>query len=112
MIGKHEIEEIAQRSRATAEIRVERRSHRVDEVGSGPEGRRVRPGQATTASASAIQMARSGLGNQQKPIGSFLFSGPPGVAKTEVARQLAYTMGIELIRFDMSEYMERHAVPV
>ncbi|SFZ74115.1 ATP-dependent Clp protease ATP-binding subunit ClpA [Chitinimonas taiwanensis] len=60
--------------------------------------------------ASAIKMARAGLGNPQKPIGSFLFSGPTGVGKTEVARQLAYTMGIELIRFDMSEYMERHAV--
>jgi ATP-dependent Clp protease ATP-binding subunit ClpA len=60
--------------------------------------------------ASAIKMARSGLGNTQKPIGSFLFSGPTGVGKTEVARQLAYTLGIELIRFDMSEYMERHAV--
>jgi ATP-dependent Clp protease ATP-binding subunit ClpA len=55
-------------------------------------------------------MARSGLGNPQKPIGNFLFSGPTGVGKTEVARQLAYCMGIELIRFDMSEYMERHAV--
>jgi ATP-dependent Clp protease ATP-binding subunit ClpA len=60
--------------------------------------------------ASAIKMARSGLGNPQKPIGAFLFSGPTGVGKTEVARQLAYTLGIELIRFDMSEYMERHAV--
>jgi ATP-dependent Clp protease ATP-binding subunit ClpA len=58
----------------------------------------------------AIKMSRSGLGNPQKPIGSFLFSGPTGVGKTEVARQLAYCMGIELIRFDMSEYMERHAV--
>ncbi|MHB1233466.1 MAG: ATP-dependent Clp protease ATP-binding subunit ClpA [Burkholderiales bacterium] len=65
---------------------------------------------AIDALASAIKMARSGLGNAQKPIGSFLFSGPTGVGKTEVARQLAYTMGIELIRFDMSEYMERHAV--
>lgn len=60
--------------------------------------------------SSAIKMARSGLGSSQKPIGSFLFSGPTGVGKTEVARQLAYTLGIELIRFDMSEYMERHAV--
>ncbi|HJS37442.1 MAG TPA: ATP-dependent Clp protease ATP-binding subunit ClpA [Burkholderiales bacterium] len=66
--------------------------------------------QAIDALASAIKMARSGLGNPQKPIGSFLFSGPTGVGKTEVARQLAYCMGIELIRFDMSEYMERHAV--
>jgi ATP-dependent Clp protease ATP-binding subunit ClpA len=59
---------------------------------------------------AAIRTARSGLGNPQKPIGNFLFSGPTGVGKTEVARQLAYCMGIELIRFDMSEYMERHAV--
>jgi ATP-dependent Clp protease ATP-binding subunit ClpA len=66
--------------------------------------------QALDALASAIKMARSGLGNPQKPIGNFLFSGPTGVGKTEAARQLAYCMGIELIRFDMSEYMERHAV--
>jgi len=65
---------------------------------------------AIDALVSAIRMARSGLGNPQKPIGNFLFSGPTGVGKTEVARQLAYCLGIELIRFDMSEYMERHAV--
>ena len=65
---------------------------------------------AIEALASAIKMARSGLGRPDKPIGSFLFSGPTGVGKTEVARQLAYILGIELIRFDMSEYMERHAV--
>ena len=65
---------------------------------------------AIEALSAAIKMARSGLGSNQKPIGSFLFSGPTGVGKTEVARQLAYTLGIELIRFDMSEYMERHAV--
>jgi ATP-dependent Clp protease ATP-binding subunit ClpA len=65
---------------------------------------------AIEALAAAIKMARSGLGNPQKPIGNFLFSGPTGVGKTEVARQLAYCLGIELIRFDMSEYMERHAV--
>ncbi len=65
---------------------------------------------AIEALASAIKMARSGLGKPDKPIGSFLFSGPTGVGKTEVARQLAFTLGIELIRFDMSEYMERHAV--
>ncbi|HEX6705057.1 MAG TPA: ATP-dependent Clp protease ATP-binding subunit ClpA, partial [Albitalea sp.] len=65
---------------------------------------------AIEALASAIKMARSGLGKPDKPIGSFLFSGPTGVGKTEVARQLAYILGIELIRFDMSEYMERHAV--
>jgi len=65
---------------------------------------------AIDALVAAIRTARSGLGNPQKPIGNFLFSGPTGVGKTEVARQLAYCMGIELIRFDMSEYMERHAV--
>jgi len=65
---------------------------------------------AIDALAAAIKMARSGLGKPEKPIGSFLFSGPTGVGKTEVARQLAYLLGIELIRFDMSEYMERHAV--
>jgi ATP-dependent Clp protease ATP-binding subunit ClpA len=65
---------------------------------------------AVDALASAIKMARSGLGKADKPIGAFLFSGPTGVGKTEVAKQLAYILGIELIRFDMSEYMERHAV--
>ncbi len=58
----------------------------------------------------AIKMSRSGLGDEEKPIGSFLFSGPTGVGKTEVTRQLAKIMGIELVRFDMSEYMERHTV--
>jgi len=60
--------------------------------------------------ASAIKMTRSGLGMPDKPIGNFLFSGPTGVGKTEVARQLAYILGIELVRIDMSEYMERHSV--
>ncbi|WP_025917121.1 ATP-dependent Clp protease ATP-binding subunit ClpA [Herminiimonas sp. CN] len=65
---------------------------------------------AIEALASAIKMARAGLGKTDKPIGSFLFSGPTGVGKTEVAKQLAFVLGIEMIRFDMSEYMERHAV--
>ena len=65
---------------------------------------------AIDALAASIKMARSGLGKGDRPIGSFLFSGPTGVGKTEVAKQLAYILGIELIRFDMSEYMERHAV--
>jgi ATP-dependent Clp protease ATP-binding subunit ClpA len=60
--------------------------------------------------ASSVKMARSGLGRPDKPIGAFLFSGPTGVGKTEAAKQLAYIMGIDLLRFDMSEYMERHAV--
>ena len=65
---------------------------------------------AIEALAASIKMARSGLGKPDKPIGAFLFSGPTGVGKTEVARQLAFTLGVELLRFDMSEYMERHAV--
>mgnify|MGYP003636134152 FL=1 len=66
--------------------------------------------QAIEALSGAIKMSRSGLRDEEKPIGSFLFSGPTGVGKTEVTRQLAMIMGVELIRFDMSEYMERHTV--
>jgi ATP-dependent Clp protease ATP-binding subunit ClpA len=65
---------------------------------------------AIEALAASIKMARSGLGDQRKPVGSFLFAGPTGVGKTEVTRQLAIAMGIEFVRFDMSEYMERHTV--
>ncbi len=65
---------------------------------------------ALEALAAAVKMARSGLGRADKPIGSFLFSGPTGVGKTEAAKQLANIMGIDCIRFDMSEYMERHAI--
>lgn len=66
--------------------------------------------EAITTLATSIKMSRSGLGDEQKPIGSFLFAGPTGVGKTEVTRQLATALGIELVRFDMSEYMERHTV--
>jgi ATP-dependent Clp protease ATP-binding subunit ClpA len=66
--------------------------------------------EAIGALASAIKLSRAGLRDPQKPIGCYLFSGPTGVGKTEVAKQLAKVMGVELIRFDMSEYMERHAV--
>jgi ATP-dependent Clp protease ATP-binding subunit ClpA len=65
---------------------------------------------AIKALSGAIKMSRSGLRDEEKPIGAFMFSGPTGVGKTEVTRQLAMLMGVELIRFDMSEYMERHAV--
>jgi ATP-dependent Clp protease ATP-binding subunit ClpA len=65
---------------------------------------------AIEALSSSIKMARSGLGKDNKPIGAFMFSGPTGVGKTEAAKQLAYTLGIDLLRFDMSEYMERHTV--
>ena len=60
--------------------------------------------------SSAIKLARAGLRAEGKPIGSFLFAGPTGVGKTEVTKQLARQMGVELVRFDMSEYMERHTV--
>jgi ATP-dependent Clp protease ATP-binding subunit ClpA len=66
--------------------------------------------EAISVLSSAIKMARSGLGDENKPVGSFLFAGPTGVGKTEVTRQLALIMGVELLRFDMSEYMERHTV--
>ncbi len=66
--------------------------------------------QAIEALAASIKMARSGLGEKTKPVGSFLFAGPTGVGKTEVTRQLAATLGVEFLRFDMSEYMERHTV--
>ncbi|MEM7501390.1 MAG: ATP-dependent Clp protease ATP-binding subunit ClpA [Pseudomonadota bacterium] len=65
---------------------------------------------AISALAAAIKMSRSGLNDEDRPIGSFLFAGPTGVGKTEVTRQLAMILGVELIRFDMSEYMERHTV--
>ncbi|MEJ0040552.1 MAG: ATP-dependent Clp protease ATP-binding subunit ClpA [Gammaproteobacteria bacterium] len=65
---------------------------------------------AIEALSASIKMARSGLGDQRKPVGSFLFAGPTGVGKTEVTRQLALVMGVEFLRFDMSEYMERHTV--
>ncbi|MFZ5711196.1 MAG: ATP-dependent Clp protease ATP-binding subunit ClpA [Pseudomonadota bacterium] len=74
--------------------------------------RRVVFGQdaAITALSSAIKLARAGLREPEKPIGNYLFAGPTGVGKTEVAKQLASTLGVELLRFDMSEYMEKHAV--
>ena len=65
---------------------------------------------AIDALTAAIRLSRSGLGNEEKPIGSFLFAGPTGVGKTEVTKQLARVMGVELLRFDMSEYVERHAI--
>jgi len=77
-----------------------------------PELKKVIYGQDTAveALASAIKLSRAGLGSLDKPIGSFLFSGPTGVGKTELARQLARILGVELLRFDMSEYMEKHTV--
>ena len=65
---------------------------------------------AVDALCSAIKLARAGLREPEKPIGNYLFAGPTGVGKTEVAKQLALSLGVELLRFDMSEYMEKHAV--
>ncbi|SDV49382.1 ATP-dependent Clp protease ATP-binding subunit ClpA [Chitinasiproducens palmae] len=110
-IGKSEIEEIISKI-----ARVPAQSVSQDDRGKlqtlDRDLRAVVFGQdpAIEALAAAIKMSRAGLGKTDKPIGSFLFSGPTGVGKTEVAKQLAFTLGIELIRFDMSEYMERHAV--
>jgi ATP-dependent Clp protease ATP-binding subunit ClpA len=111
VIGKHEIEEIIAKI-----TRIPAQTVSVDDRNAlktlDRDLKAVVFGQdkAIDALTAAIRMARSGLGNPAKPIGSFLFSGPTGVGKTEVARQLAYVMGVELLRFDMSEYMERHAV--
>ncbi|HSM98760.1 MAG TPA: ATP-dependent Clp protease ATP-binding subunit ClpA, partial [Gallionella sp.] len=111
IIGKHEIEEIIAKI-----ARIPPRTVSSDDRNTlktlDRDLKAVVFGQnkAIDALATAIKMSRSGLGNPQKPIGSFLFSGPTGVGKTEVARQLAYAMGMPLHRFDMSEYMERHAV--
>ncbi len=111
IISKHEIEEVVAKI-----TRIPPQTVSNDDRNSlktlGRDLKSVVFGQdkAIDALTTAIKMARSGLGNPLKPIGSFLFSGPTGVGKTEVARQLAYVMGVELIRFDMSEYMERHAV--
>jgi len=111
LIGKHEIEEIISKI-----ARIPPRTVSSDDRNTlktlDRDLKAVVFGQnkAIDALATAIKMSRSGLGSPQKPIGSFLFSGPTGVGKTEVARQLAYAMGMPLHRFDMSEYMERHAV--
>ncbi|MBS0415905.1 MAG: ATP-dependent Clp protease ATP-binding subunit ClpA [Proteobacteria bacterium] len=110
-IGKHEIEEIVAKI-----ARIPPASVSNDDRGKLQTLERdlksVVFGQdaALEVLAAAVKMARSGLGKGDKPIGSFLFSGPTGVGKTEAAKQLAYIMGVDLIRFDMSEYMERHAV--
>ncbi|MBA2484457.1 MAG: AAA family ATPase, partial [Nitrosomonas sp.] len=111
VIGKHEIENIVAKiarippqnisSNDRNKLKMLDRDLKAIVFGQDP---------AINALTAAIRMARSGLGNPQKPVGSFLFSGPTGVGKTEVARQLAYALGIQLHRFDMSEYMERHAV--
>ncbi|MCX7193938.1 MAG: ATP-dependent Clp protease ATP-binding subunit ClpA [Proteobacteria bacterium] len=111
IVGKHEIEEIIAK---IARIPTRTVSHddrnALKNLDRDLKATVFGQNKAIDALARAIKMSRSGLGNPQKPIGSFLFSGPTGVGKTEVARQLAFAMGMPLHRFDMSEYMERHAV--
>ncbi len=111
MIGKAEIEDIVSKIARIppASVSTDDRS-KLQHLDRDLRNTVFGQDKAIDALASAIKMSRSGLGKPDKPIGSFLFSGPTGVGKTEVAKQLAFTLGIDLIRFDMSEYMERHAV--
>ncbi len=111
VIGVHEIEEVVARM-ARIPPRQVSRSDRDALKTLERDLKMVVFGQdeAITTLASAIKMSRSGLSDGDRPIGSFLFAGPTGVGKTEVTRQLSLTLGIELIRFDMSEYMEAHTV--
>ena len=111
LIGKHEIEDIiAKIARIPPRTVSSDDRNTLKNLDRDLKATVFGQDKAIDALARAIKMSRSGLGNPQKPIGSFLFSGPTGVGKTEVARQLAYSMGMPLHRFDMSEYMERHAV--
>ncbi len=110
-IGKHEIEEIVAKIARIppASVSNDDRS-KLQTLERDLKSVVFGQDKALDVLAAAVKMARSGLGKADKPIGSFLFSGPTGVGKTEAAKQLAYIMGVELIRFDMSEYMERHTV--
>jgi ATP-dependent Clp protease ATP-binding subunit ClpA len=111
LVGKHEIEEIiAKIARIPPRTVSSDDRNALKNLDRDLKATVFGQNKAIDMLARAIKMSRSGLGNPQKPIGSFLFSGPTGVGKTEVARQLAYSMGMPLHRFDMSEYMERHAV--
>ncbi len=111
VVGKHEIEEIiAKIARIPPRTVSSDDRNTLKNLDRDLKATVFGQNKAIDTLARAIKMSRSGLGNPQKPIGSFLFSGPTGVGKTEVARQLAYSMGMPLHRFDMSEYMERHAV--
>ncbi|MDD2685973.1 MAG: ATP-dependent Clp protease ATP-binding subunit ClpA [Gallionella sp.] len=111
VVGKHEIEEIiAKIARIPARTVSHDDRNALKNLDRDLKATVFGQNKAIDVLARAIKMSRSGLGNPQKPIGSFLFSGPTGVGKTEVAKQLAFIMGMPLQRFDMSEYMERHAV--
>ncbi|MDF1686023.1 MAG: ATP-dependent Clp protease ATP-binding subunit ClpA [Parvibaculaceae bacterium] len=110
-IGVKEVEEVvATMARIPAKTVSRNDTEKLKEL--GPDLQRVVFGQdaAIDALSAAIKLARAGLREPEKPIGSYLFSGPTGVGKTEVARQLADVLGVEMLRFDMSEYMERHTI--
>jgi ATP-dependent Clp protease ATP-binding subunit ClpA len=110
-IGVKEIENtIATMARIPPKNRFQGRRGGARQSREGTEARGLRPGPAIETLTSAIKLARAGLREPDKPIGSYLFSGPTGVGKTEVAKQLARFARVELLRFDMSEYMERHTV--
>jgi len=110
-LGTHEIEEVVARMAKIPPKTVSQRDEAAL-ADLGPALRRVIFGQdrAIDALSSAIKLSRAGLGSPEKPIGSFLFSGPTGVGKTELAKQLAEVMGVQFLRFDMTEYMEKHTV--
>ena len=112
MIGKTEVEEIVAKIARIPPTNVSTDDRNaLQDARPRPEERRVRPGQGDRRARRRRSRWRArAWAIRDKPIGNFLFSGPTGVGKTEVARQLAYCLGVELIRFDMSEYMERHAV--
>ncbi len=110
-VGAKDIEEIvAKIARVPIKAVNARDKNALKTLGDDLKGVVFGQNQAIEALSSAIKLSRAGLRDPQKPIGCYLFSGPTGVGKTEVARQLAAIMGIEIVRFDMSEYMERHAV--
>jgi ATP-dependent Clp protease ATP-binding subunit ClpA len=111
VVGKAEVESIISKmARIPPQTVSADDSHKLQTIDRDLKNVVFGQDKAVDAVTSAIKMSRAGLGKIDKPIGSFLFSGPTGVGKTEVASQLAFILGVKLIRFDMSEYMERHAV--
>ena len=110
MIGPKEIEDVVAKIARIPSKSCPRTIRRLRDLESDLNRAVFGQDEAIEQLSTAIKMARAGLRDPQKPVGCYLFSGPTGVGKTEVAKQLAATMGVELLRFDMSEYMERHTV--
>src|SRR5690606_2589064 len=110
-VGVRDVERVVARiARVPIETTVSEDAPRVARLGPGLQAVVFGPDRAVETVARAVKRARAGLAGQQKPTGSFLFAGPTGVGKTELAKQLAKTLGVPFLRFDMSEYMEKHAV--